>query len=402
MSGRLICVLAVLMVAGCRVPRGTAPPVAADAEAPSVARYHLAWVTADAELVRADVDFADARTVAEGVYDASPSADGTRVAYTDAKEGVAWINLLSGETATVGPPGAMDAWYRVAISPDGQRVAYVSGGRVKVWTRDGETVTIEGPQFCTSPAWAPDSTRLAVGTMARQDAEDEDGGIWVWSGEGAAERVVPPVEDGWGCTQQVMWSPDGEWLATARGAGDGWSGDLARADGSEIRRDAIGAGPIEWRPDSSGLLVSVHIEAGAFRTGYYDLADHKFTPFGGEDDETLACLSADGAHALLTRPCAEGPALLVDVNTGEQREWGSPVAGIAVWGPHDVIALAAEVLRPLQPAAPAPAEGEEPETQVGTQMRFLDRDGHVTSEWAPDWETWRSQIWWVEVRAQGG
>ncbi|HCU38219.1 MAG TPA: hypothetical protein DGT21_23185 [Armatimonadetes bacterium] len=91
----------------------------------------------------------------------------------------------------------------------------------------------------------------------------------------------------------------------------------------------------------------------------------------------------------------------MDLNTGEQREWGSPVAGVAVWGPHDVIALAAQVLRPLQPAAPAPEEGE-PEIQVGTQMRFLDRDGHVTSEWEPDWETWRSQIWWVEVKAQGG
>ena len=400
MSGRLICALAVLIVAGCRAPQGTSPPAAADAEAPNVARYHLAWVTADAELVRADVDFADARTVAEGIYDASPSADGTRVAYVNAEEGVGWVNLLSGETVTVAPPHAADAWHRVAISPDGQRVAYVSGGRVKVWTRDGETVTIEGPQFCTSPTWALDSTRLAVGTMAKKDAEDEDGGIWVWSGQGAAERVVPPIEDGWGCTQQVMWSPDGEWIATARGAGDGWSGDLARADGSEVRRDAIGSGPIEWRPDSSGLLVSVHIEAGAFRTGYYDVESEKLTAFGGEDDETLACLSADGAHALVLRPRREGPALLVDLNTGEQREWGTPVAGVAVWGPHDVIALAAEVTRPLRPTPGEPED--EAETQVGTEVRFLDRDAAVINKWDPDWETWRSRIWWVEVKAQGG
>jgi hypothetical protein len=401
MGGRLICVLAVLVLTGCRLSQGNAPPVAPDAEAPAPARYHLAWVTPDGELVRADVDFADPRTVAEGVYEAAPSADGARVAYADSEEGVGWVNLLSGETERVAAPHTRDPWQHLAISPDGQRVAYISMGRVKVWTRGRETITIEGPRFCTSPAWAPDSTRLAVGTMAKKDAEDEDGGIWVWSGDGAAEHVVPAIKDGWGCTQQVMWSPDGEWLATARGAGDGWTGDLVKSDGSEIRRDAIGAGPIQWRPDSSGLLVSVHIEAGAFRTGYYDLVADKLTPFGGEDDETLACLSADGAHALVTRPRAEGPALLVDLNTGEQREWGSPVAGVAVWGPHDVIALAAQVLRPLQPAAPAPEEGE-PEIQVGTQMRFLDRDGHVTSEWEPDWETWRSQIWWVEVKAQGG
>jgi hypothetical protein len=75
-----------------------------------------------------------------------------------------------------------------------------------------------------------------------------------------------------------MWSPDGQWLAWSRGYGDAWTGDLARSDGSDLRRDSIGAGPAEWLPDSRGLLVQVHIEAGAFSLGLYSLKMDKVIP----------------------------------------------------------------------------------------------------------------------------
>jgi len=136
----------------------------------------------------------------------------------------------------------------------------------------------------------------------------------------------------------VMWSPDGQWLAWARGYGDGWSGDIASSDGSDLRRYEIAAGPLEWLPDSSGLICYVHVDAGAFSTGLYRLDDATVIPLGPEDKDTRHCLSPDGTRVLVFG--SGEPNVMVDLATGQEQTWGpEATVEVAAWAPDGTIAL---------------------------------------------------------------
>jgi len=348
-SATVPCLLLVLVIAGCpqnetpviaEPPAGQPPeePMPAEpgpAEAPeTVVRF--AWLSTDGKLMLLD---ADAMEATPADIDVSPgeqiswSEDGSVVAAMGSDDQVYRIDLKTGESVEVGPPTT--AFMRTfVVSPDGTRVAQLRDDVISVWA-DGETTEIAGPRSCNVPSWSVDSQRLAIGAMGEE--EESDGGLWIWDGEGDATQVVPAA-DGWGCTCEIMWSPDGQMLAWARGAGDGWTGDLARADGSGLRRDVIGAGPIAWLPDGSGLLVSVHIEAGAFGAGIYRLADGTLARIGDEEWGGHAALSPDGARVLAWG--YDGRALMVDVATDEARTWREDLhITQAAWAPDGRLAL---------------------------------------------------------------
>ena len=275
----------------------------------------LAWVSPEGRLMMADPeDPAQARQIgrfAVGVEPVSWSEDGRIIAYAAPDGALRRADLVDGSDTLIVPPAEAGV-VEVAVSPDGSALAFISDAGLSVW-RDGDIVRVTTPERPTSAAWSPDGSRLAIGAMGMD--ESVDGGLWLWSGGDAADRIVPPMEEAWGATQGIIWSPNGEWLAWARGAGDAWSGDLARSDGSELRRDSIASGPVAWLPDGSGLIVSVHIEAGASGTGIHRLGDDGITRVGPEHWDSRAALSPNGADLLVWG--YEGRNLMVNTATGE-------------------------------------------------------------------------------------
>lgn len=336
----LIGVGVVLACAGCRptdtpAVDGLAEPPPDAARAPAETVLRLAYVSTDGELRLVDPETMAQTVALTGLGDHVSYSAGSALVYVDESDTIHRADLATGEDTVIAT--AADPYMRTfTISPDGARVAIVEGEGLSVW-EGGRMTAIAGPRPSDPPAWSPDSTRLAVG--ARGEDESEDGGLWLWEGGPEARRIVPPVDEGWGSTREIMWSPDAAWLAWARGAGDGWTGDLCRADGSDLKRDAIGAGPLAWLPDASGLLMSIHIEAGAFGAGLYRLADGSLTRIGPEYWDSRAALSPDGAQVLAFG--SDGRAIMADVATGEQRAWGEGMSvQDAVWAPDGRLALA--------------------------------------------------------------
>ncbi|MGI5819403.1 MAG: hypothetical protein ACOX9R_15045 [Armatimonadota bacterium] len=340
--------IAGLLVGLCGCPGGgqvtdePPPPPDFDALAPDDAPgdatiLRIAWVAPDGDLVLLDPDSGVTSVASGGIawmdHEPAWSASGSAVAFIAEGEGLIVADLDTGTRRALGQVDA-DFPRAIAISPDGANVAWVRDGLLRIW-REGATLTVEGPERCTTPSWSPDSTRVAVGSMG--DDESVDGGLWLVDEDLGARLLVPPVEDEWGATQSIAWSPDGEWLAWARGAGDGWSGDLARSDGSDLRRDAIGAGPLAWFPDSSAILMSVQIEAGAFAAGIYRHADGSTQMIGPDAWDSMAVLSPDGRHVLAWG--YDGRALLHDVAAGDASSWADRVTTRwAAWSPDGRIA----------------------------------------------------------------
>jgi len=253
------------------------------------------------------------------------SANSHRMAYLGRDDQVHLADLATGLRWVVGrADNPADPVF--ALSPDGAKVALIEKGNVRVWLANNPTGSHLAAAKCPKPpaslAWSPDSKLVAMSTMAAVRDETNDGGIWLLQeGLSQPKRLVAPGPRGEGCSRDLMWSPDGKWLAWARGYGDGWTGDLARADGSDLRRDAIGAGPREWLPDSRGLIVDIHVEAGAFRAGLYSLRMSKVIPFVSGVIRGH-CLSPDGSSVLVFPLGDAKGADMLDLGSGMGTPWG--------------------------------------------------------------------------------
>jgi dipeptidyl aminopeptidase/acylaminoacyl peptidase len=119
----------------------------------------------------------------------------------------------------------------VAISPDGSRVAWVE-------KREGEPGRLlvsrsrppAGPTVVAlagarkrgenSPAWSPDSSRLAFVSDAGGNGQSE---VWIARGEGAGARRLTDVS---GYVAKPRWSPDGSAIAFLHVPGGGGGGPL--------------------------------------------------------------------------------------------------------------------------------------------------------------------------------
>jgi len=185
------------------------------------------------------------------------------------------------------------------VSPDGSTVAFVVS-RVdmnknknfsQVWlaAADGSTAprAVTGGDFDGQPAWSPDGRSLAF--ASRRSAKKGESTLHVLPVATPGEtRTIATLKDG---VSEISWSPDGRWIAFVSRTPDeryeaedeswqaprkverffskldneGWIFDrpshvyVVAADGTGAPRNLTPGefqhGGIEWKPDSSGLVL---------------------------------------------------------------------------------------------------------------------------------------------------
>jgi len=158
-------------------------------------------------------------------------------------------------------------------SPDGQRIAYVSGEPsmdLYLMGADGTNparLTDLGEDWAIStPDWSPDGTHIACTLDAwPRGGSEADFSVWVlsladWTGEPLGlDRLRPLPRTGMGLNDQPAWSPDGARLAYGAAEGNQPAVYLIDADGTNPRR-VPGQALVEdsrptWSPDGTRLVV---------------------------------------------------------------------------------------------------------------------------------------------------
>jgi Tol biopolymer transport system component len=221
------------------------------------------------ELIVADADGTNARTVGQGIYvevTFSWSPDGTELAYVRGDELPNGFDVV----AIVGADGTGDrevvrgvAWQYLDWSPDGERLVLTGhppddGGMAGPQDWDLYTVRVDGTDLVQLTEtlewehfarWSPDGRRIAfTRTLDSSDDFDYASDVWVIDADGTNARQLT---DWSGFDAAPVWSPDGRWIAFAsdRDAtpeqqaafrdGDGFAGVstfVMAADGTDVRR----------------------------------------------------------------------------------------------------------------------------------------------------------------------
>jgi TolB protein len=171
--------------------------------------------------------------------------DGTKIAFIRANDVYVINPDGSGErkvtpttTPTVGP---------LSWSPDSTRIAVSRGGDVYSVKADGsgETRLTTNAAVEGQPTWSPNGTKLAYVT----DVASSASGIYVVNADGSASARLTSSSD-----VSPAWSPDSGRIAFNRGVDELW---VMNADGSGQRRLApsVTAATPRWSPDGSSIVV---------------------------------------------------------------------------------------------------------------------------------------------------
>lgn len=162
----------------------------------------------------------------------------------------------------------------LALSPRGDLVAYVRGGRLFVspLERVGERALAPDLAVTARPAWSPDGERLAVAA----ELGGEAGLYVVGAADGAARRVAGC---GQGCTS-LAWSPDGATLLF-------WAEGIytVAAAGGPPRLLAEGQHPA-WSPDGARVA---YVAGDIFVIGADGTGARLVAACGGEPPFTSGC-----------------------------------------------------------------------------------------------------------------
>jgi dipeptidyl aminopeptidase/acylaminoacyl peptidase len=227
----------------------------------------------------------------------------------------------------------------LAFSPEGMRVAIldmVHGPLVITTSMTSPAPTPEpggevyGPPVIRDPAFAPDGE--AVAYLAGQDGVAPN---LLWLGTGEAPRL-PDIMT----LFPVTWSPDGQWLVTAKDFdstpnNDNWEIVLLEVGGSGITRltNHLGfdGGPA-WSPDGSTIAFLQDADDGSLTMALMDadgahqrrllLFPPSKTPFG----VGRTAWSPDGSRLsiVLERDGSPAEIHLIDARTSEQVTFAGP------------------------------------------------------------------------------
>jgi len=129
---------------------------------------------------------------------------------------------------TPGQDGAADPCW----SPDGKKIAFLSNrrpGGVYVMNADGSQPRLVSSSGDVRPRWSPDGSKLAV--ICREEPTEK---LLVVGADGSGKKWVGPSAS---CYDDVVWSPDGRYLAFSCCFGDpcggGYETFVYSADGSK-------------------------------------------------------------------------------------------------------------------------------------------------------------------------
>ena len=164
---------------------------------------------------------------------------------------------------------------RLRVSPDGQRLTYVSGDfspgaspqerfRQSLWIRatHGDTsptrvIRLEGANGGELPVWSADGKQIILSVSTHDDAKKQ----WVYetfriNADGTGrEPLKIPSQDG-----VQDWSSDGAWVVTtsSRNAKIGWQLYVMHVDGTAERQVTEGGNPyyVRFSPDGRRLLYA--------------------------------------------------------------------------------------------------------------------------------------------------
>ena len=199
-----------------------------------------------------DMFFMDRRAHAspDGRYVLVPGLHASPPEYGVEGTGTWLLDLAAGEARQLLPDGVIATW-----SPAGDAITYVDGGALYTLSvAPGATpralLTDENlwPLFAK---WSPNGDTIATLISTEPDTTDPNDtryfvGLWLVPVDGAPPRPLSKLE-GFGmeyASQQVAWSPDGQYLLAHNHVYD-----LA---GNQLLPEGIGG--LAWLPDRSQLL----------------------------------------------------------------------------------------------------------------------------------------------------
>ncbi|HEX6341055.1 serine hydrolase [Umezawaea sp.] len=241
-----------------------------------------------------------------------------------------------------------------ALSPDGERVAYVlrtvdaEADRTDralwaVGTRTGSPRRLTGGRADTAPAWSPDGTRLAF-----LRAQDGPAQVWLLPADGGEPERVTSLPLGAGAP---VWSPDGTRIAF------GAAVDLHAADGEDDGARARRAGApvvadrLDYQADGAGLLrtLRTHLHVLDVRTGRTERVTdgdwHAGDPAWSPDSTRLAHSASTAADGDLV---LRAPVHVVDLADGTSRPVGllDGYGGPVTWTPDGAALLVVGTVGP--------------------------------------------------------
>ena len=185
----------------------------------------------------------------DSIEDFAMSPDGSRLAIITGGWKCEIIELATGQRTPVWSadkdPGPL-AW-----SPSGDTLAYVQGGVLSLLPSGGSARVLISDKRVSAVGWSPDGKQIAYG---RRDEKDQDLGLFVVPASGGkARQLAKGTHEVFGVSD-IAWSPDGQRIAFLH-AWEGGALCLIKADGTGYRPDIIPAfGDLKWLQDSSAVV----------------------------------------------------------------------------------------------------------------------------------------------------
>ena len=263
-----------------------------------------------------------------------------------------------------------DGFEGLALSPDGDKAAFVARGEVFAVPTEGEVPAVrvtDTPAAESDPVWNPDSDRIAY--VSWRDGAPR---LWEHDFRSGSERRLTDVD---GRHADPAYSPDGRWLAYTRDGIELRVVELASGRDRIVATGTSGATSFAWSPDSRWLAFGgrtdeftnamvVPVESGEARQVSF-LANTNFGSLGW---------SASGEYLAFRTGQRTEPGRLVRVDLVprtptfvEDRFWDLFNQEPPADDPED----------PDEPAEATPADVPERPTEVEVDFEDIRRRGYL-------------------------